>query len=153
MDILFLSSYTKNFGGVSVQMDTLRTCLAQEGLSVESVGLVEELADFDEVCACGTAVVLTPVSQIDDPDKGRSYTFHNGQVGPVFFSHYLVAKTAGHLSEARVSFVLLAVAPVVGHLEYLLAQRAGLLPVLLPGLYAKQKCGYNTYHCIHLPLS
>lgn len=45
--------------------------------------LVEELADFDEVCACGTAVVLTPVSQIDDPDKGRSYTFHNGQVGPV----------------------------------------------------------------------
>ena len=51
---------------------------------------VEELADFDEAAACGTAVVITPMSHIDikpvlEEDKvEKSYRFMpDGEVGEV----------------------------------------------------------------------
>ena len=54
------------------------------GLTVEKRPiLVEELATFQEVGACGTAVVLSPIGRIDDPGTGKSYTFGNDSAGPV----------------------------------------------------------------------
>lgn len=46
--------------------------------------LVEELSTFDEVGACGTAAVISPVGKIDDPDTGHVYTYcKDGKAGPV----------------------------------------------------------------------
>ncbi len=46
------------------------------GLEIERRKVaLEELADFDEVGACGTAAVISPIGQIDDIDNGISYTF------------------------------------------------------------------------------
>ena len=42
----------------------------------------EELATFEEAGACGTAAVISPISRIDDPETGKSYTFGNGKPGP-----------------------------------------------------------------------
>ncbi len=43
----------------------------------------EELATFEEAAACGTAAVISPISQIDDPVRGVSYTYTtDGTVGP-----------------------------------------------------------------------
>ena len=46
--------------------------------------LLEELETFEEAGACGTAAVISPISQIDDIDKGKSYIFsEDGNPGPV----------------------------------------------------------------------
>ncbi len=46
--------------------------------------LLEELAEFDEVGACGTAAVISPIGQIDDIDENISYKFGDPNVaGPV----------------------------------------------------------------------
>jgi branched-chain amino acid aminotransferase len=51
--------------------------------------LLEELSDFEEVGACGTAAVITPVGRIDDADTGASYVFsRNGEPGPVCLKLY-----------------------------------------------------------------
>lgn len=43
----------------------------------------EELATFEEAGACGTAAVISPISEIDDPEKGKKYVFsHDGKPGP-----------------------------------------------------------------------
>src|SRR5574344_2962528 len=42
----------------------------------------EELATFEEAGACGTAAVISPISRIDDPETGKSYTFGDGKPGP-----------------------------------------------------------------------
>ncbi|CQB86761.1 branched-chain amino acid aminotransferase [uncultured Porphyromonas sp.] len=43
----------------------------------------EELAEFDEAGACGTAAVISPISHIDDLDTGKVYTYStNGEAGP-----------------------------------------------------------------------
>ncbi|MCW3788737.1 branched-chain amino acid aminotransferase [Plebeiibacterium sediminum] len=45
--------------------------------------LLEELSEFDEVGACGTAAVISPIGEIDDIDKNISYTFGDPNVaGP-----------------------------------------------------------------------
>ncbi len=36
---------------------------------------IEELADFEEAGACGTAAVISPISYIDDPERGIRYDF------------------------------------------------------------------------------
>jgi branched-chain amino acid aminotransferase len=41
---------------------------------------VEELADFAEVAACGTAVVITPVGRIFDGDT--VYDYNITEIGP-----------------------------------------------------------------------
>ena len=44
----------------------------------------EELETFEEAGACGTAAVISPISYIDDLDKGKRYTFSkDGQPGPI----------------------------------------------------------------------
>jgi branched-chain amino acid aminotransferase len=55
------------------------------GLTVERRPvLLEEIRTFDEAAECGTAAVITPISQIDDLDENRSYVISkDGHVGPV----------------------------------------------------------------------
>jgi len=46
--------------------------------------LFEELSTFEEVGACGTAAVITPVRKVVDPDTNRIYEFCcDGNPGPV----------------------------------------------------------------------
>ena len=45
---------------------------------------MEELAEFDEAGACGTAAVITPIKKIVDPVEKREYTYGDGKsAGPV----------------------------------------------------------------------
>ena len=45
---------------------------------------VEELAEFDEAGACGTAAVISPILRIDDLDDNHSYVLaKDGNAGPV----------------------------------------------------------------------
>lgn len=60
--------------------------LAQDlGLEVERRAVaVEELADFDEVGACGTAAIISPIKKIVDRETGTTYEFcKDGKAGPV----------------------------------------------------------------------
>lgn len=51
----------------SITNKTLQAVAADFGMKVEKRAVpVEELAEFDEVNACGTAVVITPICSIDD---------------------------------------------------------------------------------------
>jgi branched-chain amino acid aminotransferase len=55
------------------------------GLTVERRPVpFEEVTTFDEAAECGTAAVITPISQIDDLDENKQYTISkDGNVGPV----------------------------------------------------------------------
>jgi len=45
---------------------------------------VEELAEFEETGACGTAAVISPIAKIVDPDTGKIYEYcKDGKLGPV----------------------------------------------------------------------
>jgi len=58
---------------------------ADLGLKVEQRAVpVEELATFEEVGACGTAAVISPIERIDDYDMKISYVFSpDGKPGPI----------------------------------------------------------------------
>lgn len=60
------------------------------GLKVEKRQIpVEELSEFDEASACGTAAVCSPIGQIDDLDTGTTYLFgKNNEAGPVTTALY-----------------------------------------------------------------
>ena len=61
------------------------TQLAEDlGMTVERRHIpVDELETFDEVGACGTAAVISPVAEIDDLDNGKKYVYStNGEAGP-----------------------------------------------------------------------
>jgi branched-chain amino acid aminotransferase len=50
---------------------------------------VEELAEFSETGACGTAAVITPIAKIVDPDKNKIYEYClDGKPGPVSMMLY-----------------------------------------------------------------
>ncbi|MDR0575656.1 MAG: branched-chain amino acid aminotransferase [Tannerella sp.] len=55
------------------------------GMTVERRPVpLEELETFEEAAECGTAAVVTPISQIDDLDENKRYTFaKDGKAGPV----------------------------------------------------------------------
>lgn len=55
------------------------------GLKVERRQIPEEeLAEFEEAGACGTAAVISPISQIDDPETGKQYIISkDGKPGPI----------------------------------------------------------------------
>ncbi|NLI87267.1 MAG: branched-chain amino acid aminotransferase [Bacteroidales bacterium] len=60
--------------------------LAQDlGLKVERRPVaVEELETFEEVGACGTAAVISPIGEINDIDGGKVYKFcKDGKAGPI----------------------------------------------------------------------
>jgi branched-chain amino acid aminotransferase len=50
---------------------------------------VEELAEFSEAGACGTAAVITPIAKIVDADKNRIYEYcKDGKPGPLSMKLY-----------------------------------------------------------------
>jgi branched-chain amino acid aminotransferase len=50
---------------------------------------VEELAEFVETGACGTAAVITPIAKIVDPDKNKIYEYcKDGKPGPLSMRLY-----------------------------------------------------------------
>lgn len=60
--------------------------LAQDmGMEVERRHVsVDELSDFDEVGACGTAAIISPIKKIVDRDTGKSFEYcKDGKAGPV----------------------------------------------------------------------
>ncbi len=65
----------------SITNKSLMQCAQDLGMVVERREVkVEELADFTEVAACGTAVVLTPVGRIFDGEK--VYDYKLTEIGP-----------------------------------------------------------------------
>lgn len=59
--------------------------IAQDlGMTVERRHVpVEELAEFEEAGACGTAAVISPIARIDDLDNRKEYVYsRDGQAGP-----------------------------------------------------------------------
>jgi len=69
----------------SITNMSLMELAADEGMKVERRPvLVNELSDFDEVGACGTAAVITPIRKIIDPETNKIYEYCKGnEVGPV----------------------------------------------------------------------
>ena len=53
------------------------------GLDVERIPIkIEELADFNEVGACGTAAVISPIKRIVDDETNVEYTYDT-EPGPI----------------------------------------------------------------------
>lgn len=75
----------------SITNKSLQQVAKDLGMEVEKRKIpVEELAEFDEAAACGTAVVVTPMSRIDikpvleeDAVSASYHYFDDGEVGPV----------------------------------------------------------------------
>jgi branched-chain amino acid aminotransferase len=50
---------------------------------------IEELSEFDEVGACGTAAVISPIKKIFDRDSGKVYEYcKDGKAGPISVKLY-----------------------------------------------------------------
>lgn len=65
----------------SITNMTLCQLAEDAGMKVERRNIsVDELGGFEEVGACGTAAVITPIERIDDPANNKSFTFN--WVGP-----------------------------------------------------------------------
>jgi branched-chain amino acid aminotransferase len=64
---------------------------------------LEELGTFEEVGACGTAAVITPIGKVVDEEKNLSYSFGDGITpGPVTTKLYetLVGIQNGDLEDS-----------------------------------------------------
>jgi branched-chain amino acid aminotransferase len=74
----------------SITNKSLMTLAGELGMKVERRPIpVEELETLEEAGACGTAAVISPVSQIDDLDKNKSYVFGKpGEPGPISVKLY-----------------------------------------------------------------
>jgi len=68
----------------SITNMSLRTLAADMGLKVEERDIMlEELGTFEEGGACGTAAVISPISEIQDRETGEVYKFASGsEPGP-----------------------------------------------------------------------
>lgn len=69
----------------SITNKSLMVLAEDMGMKVERRQItVEELADFEEAGACGTAAVISPIEKIDDYDNGISYVFSkDGKPGEI----------------------------------------------------------------------
>lgn len=87
----------------SITNKSLQTLAESFGMKVEVRPVpLEELADFEETGACGTAAVITPIHRIVDPVKDLTYTFGNADdPGPVTSRLYktLVGIQTGDLED------------------------------------------------------
>jgi branched-chain amino acid aminotransferase len=74
----------------SITNMSLRALAEDIGMKVEVRPVsVEELADFEEVGACGTAAVISPICSIHDRDSGKVYNFcKEGRAGQVSIKLY-----------------------------------------------------------------
>ena len=60
----------------SITNMSLRQLAADMGMTVEERKIpVEELAEFEEVGACGTAAVISPIKRVYDADVDKEYTY------------------------------------------------------------------------------
>ena len=69
----------------SITNMSLRVIAEDMGLTVEKRNInVEELASFDEVGACGTAAVISPIKRIHDRDTDVDFLYcKDGKAGPI----------------------------------------------------------------------
>jgi branched-chain amino acid aminotransferase len=69
----------------SITNKSLMELARSMGMEVEQRPVaIEELAGFDEVGACGTAAVITPIRKIVDPDTNQIFEYcRDGKPGPV----------------------------------------------------------------------
>lgn len=69
----------------SITNKSIRQLAEDLGLKVEQRHVtLEELPTFEEIGACGTAAVISPVSEIDDLDTGKKYVISTtGEASPV----------------------------------------------------------------------
>jgi branched-chain amino acid aminotransferase len=63
----------------------LRQIAKDMGMDIDLRSLaVDELGDFDEVGACGTAAVISPIKKIVDRETGRTFEYcKDGKAGPI----------------------------------------------------------------------
>lgn len=69
----------------SITNKSLQTLAEDMGMRVERRHIpVEELSQFEETGACGTAAVISPIGKIVDPEKNMIYTYcKDGLPGPL----------------------------------------------------------------------
>lgn len=68
----------------SITNKSLRQIARDMGMNVEERHILyDELKDFDEVGACGTAAVCSPIGEIVDIDNGTKFEYGMDTVGPV----------------------------------------------------------------------
>ncbi len=69
----------------SITNKSLITIAEDLGFKVERRPVpVDELDSFDEVGACGTAAVISPIGEINDLETGKVYKYcKDGQAGPI----------------------------------------------------------------------
>ncbi len=74
----------------SITNDTLMQLARDFGMEVEQRHItVDEIPDFQEAAACGTAAVTSPVGEIDDLDTGQKYVIaKDGKPGPITTRFY-----------------------------------------------------------------
>lgn len=69
----------------SITNKSLQQLALDLGMKVEQRAIpVEELDTFEEAGACGTAAVISPIAELDDPEIGKKYVIaKDGKPGPV----------------------------------------------------------------------
>ena len=69
----------------SITNMSLQELALDMGIKVEKRPVdIAEIGDFEEVGACGTAAVITPIKKIVDPDSGHTYEYcKDGNPGPL----------------------------------------------------------------------
>jgi len=69
----------------SVTNKSLQELAKDMGMTVERRKIsIEELSDFDEAGACGTAAVITPIKKIVDRETGKTWEYcKDGKAGPI----------------------------------------------------------------------
>jgi branched-chain amino acid aminotransferase len=74
----------------SITNMSLQTLAESMGMKVEKRPVpLEELAEFDEAGACGTAAVITPIYKVFDPGRDVTYTYGDASnPGPVITKLY-----------------------------------------------------------------
>lgn len=73
----------------SITNKSVRQLARDMGMEVEERHIAyDELGDFNEVGACGTAAVCAPIGEIYDLDNGRKFEFDMNEPGPVTHKLY-----------------------------------------------------------------
>ena len=72
----------------SITNDSLRQIAADKGFIVEQRPIdIAELPTFEECGACGTGAIITPLSNIFDPETGETIHYCD-ETGPVLLDLY-----------------------------------------------------------------